>query len=71
MPKVSREQIKQVVEEVRALEPPADTFWQIVEERLGLDSGDVFHFIAEDPVFYGFAEDEELPTKKTTRKPRG
>ena len=24
-----------------------------------------FHFIAEDPVFYGFAEDEELPSRKT------
>jgi hypothetical protein len=70
MPNVSRERIKQVVEEVRALDPPAETFWQIVEERLGLDSGDVFHFIAEDPVFYGIAEDEELPSKNGTRKPR-
>ncbi|MBL8906735.1 MAG: hypothetical protein JNM20_08665 [Rhizobiales bacterium] len=65
MPRISRDRIKQVVDEVRALDPPADAFWQIVEERLGLDSGDVFHFIAEDPVFYGFAEDEELPPKKT------
>lgn len=64
MPKISRDRIKQVVDEVRALDPPADSFWQIVEERLGLDSGDVFHFIAEDPVFYGFAEDEELPPGK-------
>ena len=70
MPNVSRDRIKQVVEEVRALDPPAETFWQIVEERLGLDSGDVFHFIAEDPVFYGFAEDEELPAKHGSRKPR-
>ena len=67
MPKLSRERIKQVVDEVRLLDPPAESFWQIVEERLGLDSGDVFHFISEDPVFYGFAEDEELPAKDADR----
>ncbi len=65
MRKISRDRIKQVVDEVRTLDPPADSFWQIVEERLGLDSGDVFHFIAEDPVFYGFGEDEELPPRKS------
>jgi len=65
MPKLSRERIKRVVDEVRALNPPADSFWQIVEERLGVDSGDVFHFISEDPVFYGFAEDETLPKKRS------
>ena len=30
----------------------------MVEERLGMDHGDVFHFIAEDPAFYGFDEED-------------
>lgn len=61
MIKISPERIKEVVEEVRALNLPGDSFWAMVEERLGLDSGDVFHFIAEDPVFYGLADDWTIP----------
>jgi hypothetical protein len=41
-------------------------FWEMVEERLGEDHGDVFHFIAEDPIFFGFAGSEDIP-KKTKR----
>jgi hypothetical protein len=58
---LDREELRRIVQEVRALNVPADLFWEMVEERLGGDYGDVFHFIAEDPVFYGFAEEEELP----------
>ena len=59
-----RERVKAVVEEVCALNLPPDSFWEMVEERLGLEHGDAFHFIAADPVFYGFAGDEPLPPRR-------
>ena len=64
MAAIDREKLRRVVEEVRALNVPPGLFWEMVEERMGVDHGDVFHFIAEDPVFYGFAEDEELPARR-------
>lgn len=64
MAAIDRERLRQVVEEVRALNVSSSQFWEMVEERMGADHGDVFHFIAEDPVFYGFAEDEELPRRR-------
>ena len=62
---LDRDELRRIVMEVRALNVPADLFWEMVEERLGGDHGDAFHFIAEDPIFYGFAEDEDLPPRKT------
>ena len=63
MDRSAKERLRQAVEEIRALNLPADMFWEMVEERLGADHGDVFHFIAEDPVFFGFAGDEQIPRK--------
>lgn len=60
---VDKEKLRRVVEEIRALNVPPGQFWEMVEERMGADHGDVFHFIAEDPVFYGFAGDENLPER--------
>lgn len=60
----TKERLRRAVEEIRALNLPADVFWEMVEERLGADYGDVFHFIAEDPLFYGFADDDVPPRSK-------
>ncbi|CAN5257090.1 hypothetical protein BH10PSE7_BH10PSE7_28770 [soil metagenome] len=60
---VDKEKLRRIVTEVRALNVPADVFWEMVEERLGTDHGDVFHFIAEDPAFYGFADDDDVPPR--------
>jgi hypothetical protein len=59
----AKEKLRRTVEEIRALNLPADLFWEMVEERLGGDHGDVFHFIAEDPIFYGFAGSDDIPQK--------
>lgn len=64
MDQPTKERIRRAVEEIRALNLPADVFWEMVEERLGGDHGDVFHFIAEDPLFYGFDDDDVPPRNK-------
>lgn len=66
MDEIARERLKRAVEEIRALNLAPAAFWEMVEERLGADHGDVFHFIAEDPIFYGFAEHEDIPRKAKT-----
>jgi hypothetical protein len=63
MDRSTKERLRRAVEEIRALNLPPDMFWEMVEERLGEDHGDVFHFIAEDPIFFGFAGSEDIPQK--------
>jgi hypothetical protein len=63
MDRSDKERLRRAVEEIRALNLPADVFWEMVEERLGEDHGDAFHFIAEDPIFFGFAGSEEIPDR--------
>ena len=63
MDQIAKERLRRAVEEIRSLNLPANMFWEMVEERLGEDHGDVFHFIAEDPIFFGFVGDEKIPAK--------
>lgn len=50
---ISKEMVKQVMDEVDDLDLPDGAHWALVHERLGLEYGDVFDIIAADPVFFG------------------
>jgi hypothetical protein len=54
--KVSKEQVKQVIEDVEDLDLPDGAHWSMIHERLDLAYGRVFEIIAEDPGFFGYAE---------------
>lgn len=54
----TKEQVKAVMEEVEALDLPAGAHWAMIHERLGLEYGDVFDFIAADPEFFGYEADK-------------
>ena len=48
----TKEQIREVMNEVEDLGLPDGAYWCLVHERLGLDYGEVFDVIAEDPDFF-------------------
>jgi hypothetical protein len=50
----TKEQVKGVMEDVDELDLPEGAHWAMIHERLGLDYGDVFDYIAEDPEFFGY-----------------
>lgn len=52
MPSV--EEIKTVMDEVDALDLPDGAHWCLINERLGMEPGDVESIIAENPEAYGF-----------------
>lgn len=52
MSKPSKQQVKNVMEEVEELDLPDGAHWALIHDRLGLDYGDVFDFIAADPEFF-------------------
>lgn len=52
-----KEEVKRVMDEVNELDLPDGAHWALVHERLGLEYGDVFDIIAEDPAFFGAVSD--------------
>jgi len=44
--------VRSVINEVEALDLPDGAHWAMIHERLGLEYGDVFDYIAEDPKFF-------------------
>lgn len=44
---------------------PDGAHWMLVHERLGLEYGDVFSFIADDPEFFGYTEVTDSTRTKT------
>lgn len=50
----TKEEVRQVMQEVDALELPDGAHWMLIHERLGLEYGDVFEYIADDPDFFGY-----------------
>lgn len=48
----SKERVRSVINEVEALDLPDGAHWAMIHERLGLEYGDVFDYIAEDPKFF-------------------
>lgn len=61
MKKPSKERVKEVMDEVDDLDLPDGAHWAMVHERLGLEYGDVFDYIAADPAFFGVNEEEGTP----------
>lgn len=55
MQKPTKEEVRQVMDDVDALDLPDGAHWMLVHERLGLEYGDVFDYIASDPDFFGYA----------------
>ena len=52
-PCVTKQKVKEVMEEVGELDLPDSAHWTLIHERLGLEYGDVFSFIADDLEFFG------------------
>lgn len=50
---ITQELVKQVMDEVDALDLSDGAHWALVHERLGLVYGEVFAIIAEHPEFFG------------------
>lgn len=54
---LSKERVRQVIGEVEELDLPNGAHWALIHDRLGLEYGEVFEIIAEDPEFF---EAEEM-----------
>lgn len=53
---ITKHEVKRVIDVVSALDLPDGAHWALIHERLGLEYGDVFDFIAKDPAFFGAVE---------------
>ena len=51
-----KQRIKDVMEEVEELDLGDGAHWALIHDRLGMEYGDVFDWIAEDPEFFGYGE---------------
>ena len=54
MARPTKREVRDVIEEVEELDLPEGAHWMMIHERLGLEYGDVFDFIAADPEFFGY-----------------
>ena len=50
----TKEEVRDVMEDVEELDLPDGAHWMLIHERLGLEYGDLFDFITEDPEFFGY-----------------
>ena len=48
----TKDQVKAVMDDVDEMDLPDGAHWAMVHERLGLEYGDVFEYIAADPAFF-------------------
>lgn len=53
MAKPTKERVSEVMREVDKLDLPEGAHWQLIHEKLGLNYGEVFDYIADDPAFFG------------------
>lgn len=56
MAKPTKEEVLKVMKQIDAADLPDGAYWQLVHEKLKLSYGDVFEYIAADPVFFGAQE---------------
>lgn len=50
---MTKEEVKQVMDEVEGLDLPDGAHWALVHERLSMQYGEVFDIIAADLAFFG------------------
>ena len=53
MSRPSKERVREVIQEVDALDLLDGVHWALIQKKLGLSYGEVFDYIAEDPAFFG------------------
>lgn len=53
MSRPSNEEVKRVMSDVDTMNPSDGAYWATAHERLGLEYGEVFDIIAENPEFFG------------------
>ena len=52
--KPTKERVKEVIDEVEEMDLPDGAYWCLIHEKLELEYGDVFDYIAEDPGYFGY-----------------
>jgi len=50
----TKEEVKAVLDDPALGNLPDGAYWGVVHERLGLEYGDVFDIIANDPDYFGY-----------------
>lgn len=55
MRKPTKQEVRDVIEEVEELDLPDGAHWALIHDRLGLEYGDVFDIIAADPEYFGWS----------------
>jgi hypothetical protein len=59
--------VKRTIEEVAVLNLPPEEFWQMVEERLGVEHGDAFEALLEEPALFGLDALGMIPHRPRSR----
>lgn len=57
MSEPTKHEVRDILEKLEDLDLPDGAYWSLVHYRLGLEYGDVFEIIAEDPDFFSYSED--------------
>ena len=58
MRKLTKEEVKTVIDEVDDMDLPDGAHWLLIHEKLGLEYGDVFDYITADPAFFNCSPQE-------------
>lgn len=53
MTRPTKERIKEVMDEVDELDLPDGAHWMLIHEKLGLEYGDLFPMLEDDPEYFG------------------
>lgn len=54
MKKHTKEHVRRVIDEVSKLDLPDGAHWAMIHEKLGLEYGDVFDYISDDPDYFSY-----------------
>lgn len=52
MKRPTKQEVKDVIDDLETLNLPVGAFWSMVHERLGLEYGEVFPIMTSDPEFF-------------------